>query len=130
MEILIGLIVAAVFLFIAISRKSSSTLESTPQRSESVLTNKSTQDVIKSITLFASSNGYKVSHFDPEQGQLVLEEGLSMSSYGFFFPIRVIANGSNGSMVQIGIKSRAFQVGPVVGRSLDKVVAGVKAALY
>jgi hypothetical protein len=130
MGILIGLIIAAVFLFVAISRKSSSSLNSKPQRSESVTTTKSIEEALRLITSFASSSGYKVSHFEPESGQLVLEEGTSMTSYGFFYPISVISNGAGGSLVQIGVKSRAFQVGPVVGRSLDKVVNGIKAALF
>lgn len=130
MGIIIGLVIACIFLFIAISRKSSSSLDSKPQRSEIIATTKTVEEVIRTISGFASGNGYKVSHFEPELGRLVLEEGMSATSYGFFFPIKVSSNGAGGSSVEIGVKSRAFQVGPVVGRSHEKVVNGIKAALF
>ena len=130
MGLIIGIVVACAFLFYAISRKSSSSLQSKPQRSKSVSTSKSVEDALRVISSYASGNGYKISHFDPELGQIVLEEGASMTSYGFFFPIKITSKVAGGSSVEVGIKSRAFQMGPIVGRSHDKVVNGIMAALF
>lgn len=130
MGLLVGLLIICAFLFLAASRRSSSSLKQKPQRLESLTTSKSVEDVIRLISSFASASGYKVSHFDPSRGEIVLEEGASAFSYGFFFPISISANGAAGTLVSIGIRSRAVQVGPVVGRSHDKVVSGIKAALF
>lgn len=130
MGLLIGLIMATALIFFAITRKSSSSLESKPQRSEVITTTKSIDEILRLISSFASANGYKIGHFQPEMGELVLEEGMSMTSYGFFFPIKVSSNGAGGSQISVGIKSKAFQYGPIVGRSHERVVNGIKAILF
>ena len=61
---------------------------------------------------------------------IVLEESASASSWGFFFPVFVSKQSDGSTLIEVGIKSKLVQVGPVVSRSHDKCVSGIKAALF
>ena len=65
---------------------------------------------------------------DAARGVVVLATGVTGFSWGFFYPIFVTASGS-GSTLEIGIKSRIFQAGPVVTNNHKAAVAEIEQAL-
>ncbi len=60
--------------------------------------------------------GYKVDDADPARGIVVLSSGPSLFTYGFLFPAFVSSEGA-GTRVDLGIKSKAIQYGPLVTRA-------------
>ena len=70
----------------------------------------------------------KLHDSDPARGVVVLATGMTIFSWGFFYPIFVTRNGS-GSTLEIGVKSRVFQAGPVVTNNHKAAVAEIEQAL-
>jgi hypothetical protein len=128
--LIIGVFMVCIGLLIASMRKSSSALGSKPSRLQSFSTKGNPQDTLKAIVDFAQQSGYKVSAFEEAKGQLVLEESASATSWGFFFPVFVSRQPDGSALVEVGIKSKLVQVGPIVSRSHEKCVNGIKAALF
>jgi len=128
--LIIGIVFACVGYGIAIMRKGSSVLGSRPGRMQSFSIAGSPQEVMKSIIGFAQQSGYKISAIEETVGQLVLDESGSLTSWGFFIPVFVSRNSDDSTLVEVGIKSKLFQYGPLVTRSHEKCVSGMKAAIY
>jgi hypothetical protein len=70
----------------------------------------------------------KVHDSDTARGVVVLATGVTGFSWGFFYPVFVTPAGS-GSTIEIGIKSRAIQWGPVVTNNHKAAVAEIEQAL-
>jgi hypothetical protein len=64
--------------------------------------------------------GYSVEDADPARGVVLFSSRLTAFSYGFFYPAVVSAEGA-GTRVDLGIKSKVFQYGPVVTRAHRKL---------
>src|ERR1041385_6898461 len=70
----------------------------------------------------------KVTDTDADRGVVVLATPMTMFSWGFFYPVFVTQGGS-GSTIEVGIKSRAMQWGPVVTNNHKACVAEIEQAL-
>jgi hypothetical protein len=53
---------------------------------------------------------------DPAGGTVMLQSPISAMSWGFYYPVAVTSR-EHGSRVQVGIRSKLFQAGPVVTRA-------------
>jgi hypothetical protein len=122
----------ATFYILAAMRRGSSSLGVKPNRLQAFTTPDGAQETLKAIVRFAQQAGYKIPAMDEAKGQLVLEEPASIgsiTSFGFFFPVFVSRQSDGVTLVEVGIKSKLFQVGSLVSRSHEKCVTGMKAAL-
>lgn len=128
--LIIGIIIAGIAFIISAMRKGSSVMESKPSRLESFEIKKAPQEALKAVIQSAQQAGYKVSAMDENRGRVVFEEGASATSVGFFFPIFISQSTNNSSLIEVGIKSKLFQVGPIVSRSHEKFLSGIKAYLF
>lgn len=128
--LIIGVVVVGIGLIIAAMRRGSSATGSKPSRLQSFTATGSPQETLKAIIRFAQQAGYQISAIDEAKGQLVLEESASLTSWGFFFPVFVSPKSDNSTLVEVGIKSKLVQVGPIVSRSHEKCVNGIKASLF
>jgi hypothetical protein len=127
---IIGIVIACVGLIIAAMRRGSSVLGSKSRRLQSVSIAGSPQETLKAIIRFAQQAGYKIAAMDEAKGQLVLEEAASATSWGFFFPVSVTRGSDGSTLIEVGIKSKLFQIGPIMSRSHDRCINGIKAALF
>jgi len=59
---------------------------------------------------------------------LVFASSVTLFSWGFFFPVFVRAGGA-GTRIEIGLKSRLVQWGPIVTRTHKEFAAAVEKAL-
>lgn len=130
--ILLGfnLIMLGICISVAQMRNGSSVLGQRPRRIRSLTTALSPQETLKIIIRTAQHDGYKIPAIDLENDQLVLEEPTSVMSWGFFFPVIVSQQSDRSTLVEIGIMSKLIQFGPIVTRSHDQCVNGIKAALF
>ena len=67
-------------------------------------------------TIAAIGPPYKVDDLDRDKRMLVLSARPSLWSYGWLFPVNVIAEDA-GTRIEIGVKSRLFHIGPGTGRA-------------
>jgi len=124
-----GFIILCVFLLVAAMRKAPSSGNANTSKSTVIYTNTTPEIALKQTIIYAQSSGYKIANLEKDRFFIVLEEGASMNSYGFYYPITILEESAGNTKIRIGIKSKAIQVGPVVTRSLEKMVNGLEAAL-
>ena len=129
--LIIGIVIAGIYisikLVIGAIRNPSSALKNKPLRVQSFATGMPQSAVLKAIVTYAKTSIYKIELFDESNGDLVLSDVASLTSYGFFYPIFVRSQGT-GTLVEVGIKSRSWQVGPIVTRHHDRCFNWTKAA--
>lgn len=73
------------------------------------------QAVYAWITQYCPS-GYSVEDHDPARGIVILSSRPTAFTWGFFYPIAVYPE-DGGTRVDLGIKSKLFQYGPLVTRT-------------
>lgn len=127
--LIIGIVVVGIGLVIAAMRSGSSLLGTKTGQMKSFVCVGGAAETLKSIIRYAQQVGYKISAMDEAHGQLVLEESASVTSWGFFLPVYVTRQSENTTLVEVGIKSKLIQFGPLKSRSHEKCVNGIKAAL-
>lgn len=71
---------------------------------------------------------YRTDDLDPARGVVVLSSRPTLATWGFFYPIFIHADGT-GSRIEVGIKSRFIQFGPLVSAAHRTCVAAIEAAL-
>jgi hypothetical protein len=79
------------------------------------------------------SAGYKLARADAAKGRVMLSDGMTMNSYGYFYAVDVVP-AAGGSTVTVNVKSRyPLQFGPIVRRQREaarqKLVDALKAKL-
>lgn len=77
--------------------------------------------VFRIVEATGPSETYKLGRADATKGRVILHDGLSWSSFGFYYPVD-IAQGSDGQTnVTVGIKSKyPLQFGPLVRSQQEK----------
>jgi len=128
--VLLWLLVLFSGIIIAAMRKGISTLKSKPKRLKSIITSTNPHETLKTIICFAQQSNYKVSALDETKYQLVLDESTTLTSWGFFYPIFISQHADNATLIEVGIKSKFVQIGPIVSRCHEKCVVGIQAALF
>lgn len=66
---------------------------------------------------------------DPTTKVVVLSSPVSFMTWGFIFPVYLHAAGTMGTRIELGCKSKLFQLGPLVTKAHDECEAAIKAAL-
>ena len=126
---LIAVIIVCIQYVFAAMNKGSTQMKK-PSRIKSFTTTTPLDKVMKTLIHFAQSSGYKVDDFNESDAILVLSDSASLTSYGFFYPVYLSKQSDGKTVVNIGIKSKAFQLGPIVSRNHEKCFNGIKTALY
>ncbi|HUT51220.1 MAG TPA: hypothetical protein VM325_17965 [Alphaproteobacteria bacterium] len=124
--LIIGLIMAGVFWYIASQKKPS--FDAPVSRSDAFTVALAPSAAIAKVSEAAPAMGLKVALNDDNADRLILEERASFSSYGFFLAISATAEG-NGSTITVGLMNKAPQWGPVVTRKHRALVEKIKGAL-
>lgn len=121
------------FVVAALRSPGSATIQNSDKAS-TVSTALAPEAAFKAVIGFAHSNNYSVASINESALSLCLEESASITGYGFFFPISVSTGAEGGAVVEIGTKRKVYAVGPIasrlVGRSHEKCVSGIRAALF
>jgi hypothetical protein len=72
---------------------------------------------------------YRIDDADPASKRLVLSSSPSLFTWGFLYPIHIRDYTGGGSHIEIGIRSRVFQAGPLVTRAHARLVDDLMKAL-
>ncbi len=125
--LIIGVVMVGIGLIAAAMRKPPDTDER-PRKVVSLKARRDPQITLQTIVRFAKQSGYKVHALDEQTGRVVLSDSASAMSWGFFYPVFVSDLGAD-TLVEIGIRSKFVQWGPIVSRSHKRCVNGIKSAL-
>lgn len=128
--ICIPILVVAIFTAIADGRTPPSALDNKPNRLTSFVVPLPPEEVMKIIIKFAQQTGYCIETIAPDQGFITLSTKPTLTSWGFFYPIYLSQQADHQTFVEIGIKSRAIQIGPLVSRNHERCAAGIFAAIF
>ena len=130
--ILVGGVIVTVMVIVALTRKANARTATPTGRSITVTTALAPDAAFAKLTR-APLGRFRLGDSDPGRKVLVFVSSITGFSWGFFFPVFVRpASGGpapGGSTIETGIKSRAFQWGPLVTKSHKEFVAEVETAL-
>ena len=85
--------------------------------------------VIQIIREFAQNNRYSISPFSEVENRIILGEGASWTSYGFFYPVYISDKDNGSSLIEVGIKGKVMQFGPIVSKKHKNMVNDLKKAI-
>src|SRR5271155_2656325 len=110
-SLIIGILVAglyiAVMLIIGALHKTSSVVANKPRRIQSFLTSLIPSTVLKVVITFVQRSRYRIEFLNETKGRLVLSDTVSLTSFGFFYPVLVTSQSGGQTLVEVGIESRA-----------------------
>ena len=131
--LLIGLVVGTVFvvigLTIAFRRKGTIAGVGTGKRPQTFEAAVSPEEAIARILDEAPGWGYAVDDADETRKVILLSSKPSLVSWGFFFPVVLSPKEPGKTSVQVGVKSKVFQYGPIVWAAQRKCVDRIRSAL-
>jgi hypothetical protein len=122
------LMIISVAIVVAAMRKATSAVATKPSRLRAFALQQNGSDVLKQVIAYAQVGGYKIEDIDEAIGRVILSDSVSLTSFGFFYPVYISQHGDE-TVVEVGIKPRLPQVGPIVTRNLERCVNGLKAHL-
>lgn len=128
--IIIAVVIIAVFLVIASMRSGKSELETKPSDLKSFVSKVDDQVALKTIINFAQQAGYSIDTIDESNKRICLSDSATMTSWGFLYPIFISRQSDETTLIEVGIKSKAIMVGPIVWQNHEKCFNGIKAAIF
>jgi hypothetical protein len=124
-----GVVVVCVGLIVASMRSGASAMNQRPRRIQYFAAWGTPDVLLKAIIRFAQMSGYKIDAIDEAGGRLVLSDSASFTSWGFFYPVFLTYQGNGSTVIEVGIKSKLVQVGPIVTRHHEKCLNGIRGAI-
>jgi len=83
----------------------------------------------RAVAGLGQSGKLKVARSDEGLWRVLLADGLSWTSWGFYYPVDFSPRSDGGTDVTIGIKSKAFQWGPFVTMAHKRTTETVRGAI-
>lgn len=114
---------------VAAARKSSSVLRSKPSQLITFTTSVSPSDTAKAVLRLVRNGRYDAEEISEDRNHIVLSEPPTLTTWGFFYPIYLTDLGEEGTLVEIGIKSKLVQLGPIKHRAHERFANSLKSVL-
>jgi hypothetical protein len=84
-------------------------------------TTKPAADVFRIVENVGPSDSYRLGRADSGRGRVILQDGLSWTSFGFYYPVDIAPGADGQTQVTVGIKSKyPLQFGPLVKAQQEK----------
>jgi len=119
--------VAALAIKATLSR-GSSVIDSKPSRIIELSSHLSVEEVFKKLVRFAQNGTFKTEAVDEEKKVIVFGENMNLTSNGFFYPI-YLSEDNGSTKIEVGIKCKSIQIGPVVTAKHEAFVESIKIAI-
>lgn len=126
---MVGLVIVTVFLVVAAMRKGTSAVKNKPGKILAFIAPMQHPDVMKTVIRFAQQSGYKVDDIANTGWRIILGDSPTFTSYGFFYPVYMSSQPDGSTLIEVGIKSKAIQWGPIVTRKHEQCFNGIRAAV-
>jgi hypothetical protein len=112
----------------AARRKATDAVTTRPTNLKTLVSPLGYSDAINRLIQVAPTQGYKVEDVAPGGSRVILGTPVTFFSYGFFYPV-YFSVAPGGTLVEVGIVSRALQWGPIVSFNHDKTTTMIRNAL-
>jgi hypothetical protein len=123
-------IIFFILIHISKTRKATLLLKQRPKRLLRFTINQSPQTLIEQVTLLARTFNYTIVDIDKSIGRIILSSSINWMSWGFFYPVYFLIQNDGNTLVEVGIKSRLYQYGPLVTRAHKKFYNRVRNAFH
>lgn len=127
---IIGLVVGAVMVvvFFILAKNKKPEIDMKARKTTAVETPLAPADAFEKLRDNAGKHALTVPLADNAAHKLVLSDGMTLFSWGMFYPVSVEATGS-GARVTVGVSPKTPQWGPVIPHKLEKAVGKVRTIL-
>ena len=123
------LFIVLVIFIVAGTRKGSVWINKKPGRIETIISEKSPDEVFKKLVKFGQGGTYKVEAVDETKKVIVFGEGISMLALSFFYPVYISADQNNKTLIEAGIVPKVLELPPVVSKSHESFINNLKISL-
>ncbi len=86
--------------------------------------------ILEAIAYFGMKKNMDIDFFDENERRITLGDRLNLFSGAFFYPIYLTTEENGATLVEVGVKGKASITGSAAFRYRDKVVQGIKAAIF
>ncbi len=114
----------------ASTREASTAVTTKPKRLLSFTTAHTTHDVLQILIEKTQGSEYSIDSVDEEHLSLILSTPPTATTWGFFYPVYLTQQDDGRTLVEVGIQSKLYQMGPLVRRQHERCFAHVKGVLY
>jgi len=112
--LIVAVVILVVGLACALTNRGDARRAERTGRSEMLKTELAPAEAVRLIAAMQLAR-YRLADADPSRGVVVFRSRVSLLTWGFLFPVFVSSRHGGGSYVEVGIRSRFLQVGPLVG---------------
>ena len=109
-----AIILVTVFYVVAEFRKPSAVFKNKPKKLLSFQMKINRSEAIQLMAEFAKTWKYTIAELLPDNTRIILGESAGFFSYGFFYAVYFTMLENGELLLEIGIGSKAIQIGPVV----------------
>lgn len=113
----------------AAGRKAPAAMTTRPKRLLSFTTATPAREALETIVAKTRNSAYSVESIDEAQRHLILSTPPTATTWGFFYPVYLTEQADGRTLVEVGIQSKLFQMGPLVRRQHAHCLAYLKEAL-
>ncbi len=89
-----------------------------PKKLQAFTVNRSPEQVLDILKTQAETRGYRLEASPKAEEDLLLSDDVTAMSWGFYYFIYLTELDKHSTRIEVGIKSKLFQIGPVVTRHL------------
>jgi hypothetical protein len=125
----VGSLFALVGIIIATTRAITPAMRQKPSHVFTFATSVQWDAAMRTLLNAAPAAGYAVAEVDMPSGFIMLSQSISLLTWGFFLPVYVSVARDGRTMVEVGIRSKLYQRGPIVRRSHLRCFEALRAAL-
>jgi len=126
---LVGLLLPAVEIVIATTRRVTPAMRRKPGHVFTFATRIQWDVAMRMLLEAALAAGYAIEEVDVASGFMMLGQRISWWTWGFFLPVYFLVAPDGLTMVEVGIRSKLFQYGPIVRHNHKRCFESVRAAL-
>lgn len=123
------LILLVIALRYASRRQSTTAVAAKPKRVLSFTTEDSPEAVVQAILERTQGSTYTIDKVADANPRLILSTPPTATTWGFFYPIYLTRHDDGRTLVEVGIQSRLYQVGPLVRKQHEQCFAHVQEAV-
>lgn len=112
--------IAVFVIFIVISVNAKPKIDQIPKRHSVVTTTMPLADAVQTLRGLAGQQKYRFALEDTQRQVIVLEDDVSLWSYGSFYSCFIVATPDGGTQITVGLQPKSPQWGPVPKRQHKK----------
>lgn len=125
---LIGLVLAICGYGFSMTRRPPATIRNRPLSVVTLSSNLTQEEVANKLRNIPSSTKYKLESGFQSNEFVLLHENPSATTWGFYYPV-FLSQENGRTKIEIGTKSKIYQVGPLVTKATNRFVETVNRSL-